>query len=192
MAPSPRSPGKAELGQGLKTALIQVVAEQLEVAPARVTLVTADTARTPNEGFTAGSHSMQDSGTALLNAAAQTRALLLDAAAADLGVDGLDADGRRRRGACAGWATRDYGTRGEALDACAGAAGGGLKDPATYRMMGTAMPRLDIPAKLTGGAAYVQDMRLAGMLHARAVRQPSAGAELLRSTPTPSRVCRVW
>jgi nicotinate dehydrogenase subunit B len=56
--------GKAELGQGLKTALIQIVAEQLEVRPARVTLVTADTARTPNEGFTAGSHSMQDSGTA--------------------------------------------------------------------------------------------------------------------------------
>ena len=68
--------GKAELGQGLKTALIQVIAEQLDIAPARVTLVTADTARTPNEGFTAGSHSMQDSGTALLNAAAQARLLL--------------------------------------------------------------------------------------------------------------------
>ena len=68
--------GKAELGQGLKTALLQIVAEQLALAPGQIRLVTADTAVTPNEGFTAGSHSMQDSGTALLNAAAQVRSLL--------------------------------------------------------------------------------------------------------------------
>ncbi|HEV7816299.1 MAG TPA: molybdopterin cofactor-binding domain-containing protein, partial [Janthinobacterium sp.] len=54
--------GKAELGQGIKTALLQVAAEELVVAPARITLVTADTELTPNEGYTAGSHSMQDSG----------------------------------------------------------------------------------------------------------------------------------
>jgi CO/xanthine dehydrogenase Mo-binding subunit len=65
--------GKAELGQGIKTALLQIAAEQLAVDPARITLVTADTARTPNEGYTAGSHSMQDSGTAILHAAAQVR-----------------------------------------------------------------------------------------------------------------------
>jgi nicotinate dehydrogenase subunit B len=65
--------GKAELGQGIKTALLQIAAEQLGVEPARITLVTADTARTPNEGYTAGSHSMQDSGTAILHAAAQVR-----------------------------------------------------------------------------------------------------------------------
>ena len=56
--------GKAELGQGIKTALIQVAAEELDVAPSAIRLITADTARTPNEGVTAGSHSMQDSGTA--------------------------------------------------------------------------------------------------------------------------------
>ena len=78
--------GKAELGQGLKTALLQVAADQLDVAPERIELVTADTARTANEGFTAGSHSMQDSGTAILNAAAQVRALLRDAAAEAFGV----------------------------------------------------------------------------------------------------------
>ena len=63
--------GKAELGQGLKTALLQVAAEQLDVTPGSLGLVTADTGRTPDEGFTAGSHSMQDSGTAILHAAAQ-------------------------------------------------------------------------------------------------------------------------
>ena len=62
--------GKAELGQGIKTALIQVAAEELEVAPRSIRLITADTARTANEGFTAGSHSIQDSGAAIRNAAA--------------------------------------------------------------------------------------------------------------------------
>ena len=68
--------GKAELGQGIKTALIQVAAEELAVEPAAITLVTADTGRTPNEGYTAGSQSMQDSGTAILHAAAQVRGIL--------------------------------------------------------------------------------------------------------------------
>jgi nicotinate dehydrogenase subunit B len=172
--------GKAELGQGLKTALIQIVAEQLEVAPARITLVTADTARTANEGFTAGSHSMQDSGTALLNAAAQTRLLLLNAAAAELGVgvETLNVTDGVVRGPDG--TTRDYGSLAGKFSLHVQAQpGGGLKDPATYRVMAMPMPRIDIPAKLTGGAAYVQDMRPAGMLHARAVRQPSPGAVLL-------------
>jgi nicotinate dehydrogenase subunit B len=174
--------GKAELGQGLRTALIQVVAEQLDITPARVTLVTADTARTPNEGITAGSHSMQDSGTALLNAAAQARRLLLEAAAGDLGVAAgtlTVVDGVVH---APGGAARSYGTLAAKLSLHVRAQpGGGLKDPAAYRLMGTSMPRIDIPAKLTGGAAYVQDMRLPGMLHARAVRQPSADATLLRA-----------
>ena len=69
--------GKAELGQGVKTALIALAAEELGVAPKRITLVTADTRRTPNEGYTAGSNSMKDSGTAIRNAAAQVREILI-------------------------------------------------------------------------------------------------------------------
>ena len=65
--------GKAELGQGVKTALIQVAAEQLYVSPQRIRLITADTRQTPDEGYTAGSNSMKDSGTAIMNAAAQVR-----------------------------------------------------------------------------------------------------------------------
>ena len=61
--------GKAELGQGIKTALLQVAAEELDLPVERLTIVTADTSRTPNEGYTAGSHSMQDSGAAIRNAA---------------------------------------------------------------------------------------------------------------------------
>ena len=78
--------GKAELGQGIRTALVQVAAEQLYLTPDRITLVTADTGRTPDEGYTAGSHSMQDSGTAIMNAAAEVRGILVAAAAARLGL----------------------------------------------------------------------------------------------------------
>ena len=73
--------GKAELGQGFKTAFQQIAAEELDVPFKSLTVVTADTGRTANEGYTAGSHSMQDSGTAILNAAAQARELLIAKAA---------------------------------------------------------------------------------------------------------------
>jgi nicotinate dehydrogenase subunit B len=172
--------GKAELGQGIGTALVQIAAEQLDLAQAQINLITADTGRTPNEGFTAGSHSMQDSGTAIMNAAAQVRALLLDAAATEFGVDRqtlATAEGTVRT---PDGRTVGYGPLAAKLNLHVDAAPGStLKDPASYRLMGTPMPRIDIPAKLTGGAAYVQDLRLPGMLHARAIRQPSVGAQLL-------------
>src|SRR4051812_9398506 len=78
--------GKAELGQGIRTALIQVAAEELVVDPRSIALVTADTARTPNEAYTAGSQSMQDSATAIMHASAQVRAILVALAAQRLGV----------------------------------------------------------------------------------------------------------
>src|SRR3984893_15704753 len=62
--------GKAELGQGFKTAFQQIAAEELDVPFKSLTVVTADTGRTANEGYTAGSHSMQDSGTASPDGAA--------------------------------------------------------------------------------------------------------------------------
>ena len=79
--------GKAELGQGIKTALRQIAAEELRVAFDAVDLVTADTGRTPDEGYTAGSHSMQDSGTAIRNAAAQVREILVAKAAERLKLE---------------------------------------------------------------------------------------------------------
>jgi CO/xanthine dehydrogenase Mo-binding subunit len=69
--------GKSELGQGVKTALRQVAAEELSVAFEAIDLITSDTALTPNEGFTSGSQSMSDGGTAIVNAAAQVREILL-------------------------------------------------------------------------------------------------------------------
>src|SRR3984893_18353406 len=78
--------GKVELGQGFKTAFQQIAAEELDVPFESVKVITADTRRTANEGYTSGSHSMQDSGTAILHAAAQVRALLIEEAAQRFGV----------------------------------------------------------------------------------------------------------
>ncbi|MCW2238809.1 xanthine dehydrogenase family protein molybdopterin-binding subunit [Azospirillum canadense] len=172
--------GKVELGQGIKTALIQVAAEELDVPPARVTLVTADTARTPDEGLTAGSHSMQDSGTAILNAAANVRMLLARKAAEGWGVaeDAVATTGDGRL-AGPGGRSASYGEIAAALSLHVEAMPDApRRDPARYRTMGRDLPRVDIPAKLAGGAAYIQDMRLPGMLHARVVRGPSVGSRL--------------
>lgn len=172
--------GKAELGQGIATALWQVAAEELDLPPSRVELITADSARTPDEGLTAGSHSMQDSGTAIANAAANVRMLLTRSAAqrwsvpeGDLNTDGngnvVAADGRRI----------SYGTLAAALDLHVSAVKDApRRDPASYRTMAHDVPRRDIPAKVTGGQAYVQDLQMPGMLHARVIRGPSVGTSL--------------
>jgi nicotinate dehydrogenase subunit B len=172
--------GKAELGQGFKTAFQQIAAEQLDVPFEAIHVITADTQLTANEGYTAGSHSMQDSGTAILNAAAQVRELLIADAAAKFGLagEGLKTDG----GAVVAPDGRRL-TYGELVAAdmlhVQAQPQSRLKDPASFKIMGQAVPRVDIPAKVTGGEAYVQDMRLPGMLHARVVRPPSYGAQLL-------------
>jgi nicotinate dehydrogenase subunit B len=171
--------GKVELGQGIKTALVQCAAEELDVDVETVTLVTADTERTPNEGYTAGSHSMQDSGTAILNAAAQVRAVLIELAATrlNLPVDQLHAksgsvladDGRSV-------AYKDLVT-GQDFHRAAQPTSP-LKDPKSFTVIGKSMPRVDIPGKLTGAPSYVQDLRPDRMLHARVVRPPEYSAEL--------------
>ncbi len=146
---------------------------------ASLTVITADTGRTANEGYTSGSHSMQDSGTAIQNAAAQTRALLIAEAARRLEVPAENL--RTENGAVIAPDGRRFGygdlVAGDSLHVQAQPKSQ-LKDPATFKVMGQPVPRVDIPAKVTGGAAYVQDMRLPGMVHARIVRPPSYGAQL--------------
>jgi CO/xanthine dehydrogenase Mo-binding subunit len=171
--------GKAELGQGFKTAFQQIAAEELEVPFSSVKVVTADTRLTANEGYTSGSNSMKDSGTAIQNAAAQVRELLVAQAARrlDLPAENL----RTESGAVISPDGRRLGY-GELVAAdmlhVQAQPKSRLKDPASFKVMGQAVPRVDIPAKVTGGAAYVQDMRLPGMVHARVVRPPSYGAQL--------------
>jgi nicotinate dehydrogenase subunit B len=177
--------GKAELGQGIKTAIVQVAAEELKVEPSQIHLVTADTQLTADEQYTAGSHSLQDSGTAVRNAAAQVREILIGMAAERFAL----ATGQLR--AARGNITADDGrsvgfgqlVQGNILHVEAQASSA-LTPPDRFTQMGKALPRIDIPAKVTGGAAYIQDMRLPGMVHARVVRPPSSGAKLLDADTT--------
>src|SRR5260370_23482089 len=81
------SPGKVEIGQGIVTALAQIAADDLDVDIGRVQMVRASTAGTPNEGVTAGSLSVQQSGRAIRYACAEIRQIFLDAASDRLGVD---------------------------------------------------------------------------------------------------------
>ncbi|HEY4028966.1 MAG TPA: molybdopterin cofactor-binding domain-containing protein [Caulobacteraceae bacterium] len=171
--------GKAELGQGIKTALVQVAAEELDVPPVAIRLVSADTERTPNEGVTAGSHSMQDSGTAILNAAANVRTLLAEAAAGRWGVaaDGVTTAGDGHMKGPSGQSAT-YGELAGGLSLHVAARPGVPRRGGPHRTLGHEFARVDIPAKATGGQAYVQDLRLPGMLHARVARGRSDGARL--------------
>ena len=171
--------GKAELGQGFKTAFQQVAAEELDVPFATLTVVTADTGRTANEGYTSGSHSMQDSGTAIQNAAAQARALLIAEAARRLNLPAESLSTDNAAVVAPDGQRLGYGelVAGNMLHVQAQPKSP-LKDPASYKVMGQPVARGDIPAKVSGGAAYVQDLRLSGLLHARVVRPPSYDVEL--------------
>jgi len=171
--------GKVELGQGAVTALAQIAAEELDVAFSRIRMVSGDTARTPNEGFTSGSQSMEFGGTALKHAAAEARSILLDLAARrlDSASEGLTVSDGTISGP--GGATLTYWSLSpEAALRREVTATAPTKSPDRCTIIGRSIPRLDIPAKLTGGAAYVQDMRLPGMVFGRVVRPPAYDAEL--------------
>jgi len=172
-------PGKVEIGQGILTALAQIVAEELDVTLGRIRLEPADTRYSPDEGMTSGSQSITDGGTALRYAAAEARDLLLQRAAARLGVS-LEqlsvADGvvsARSGGSVTYWdlASEDLLAR-EATAEIA------LKPPSMHTIIGKPAPRRDIPAKVMGTAIYVHDLELPGMLHGRIARPPSYDARL--------------
>ena len=180
--------GKAELGQGIATALVQVAAEELGLPTSALSIRTADTGATPDEGYTAGSHSMQDSGTAVRAAAAEVRRLLVGEAAARFGIAAellrtdsgiVTAPDGRRLG---------YGALvSDTLIHVAATPAPPLANPARYRVVGRSVPRLDIPAKVTGAPIYVQDLRPENLVHARVVRPPASGVTLLSLDEAPVR-----
>ena len=178
-------PGKVELGQGITTALTQIAAEELDLPLARVRVLTTDTSRSPNEGVTSGSQSIEYGGTALRLASAEVRGILIELAAKRLGAaadtltvaDGTigSADGRK---VTYGELAAEINLHREATAKVA------PKPPATHKIVGKSIPRFDIPKKVTGGVAYVQDMRLPawcmGVSCARHVRAPSSTASMRR------------
>lgn len=172
-------PGKVEIGQGILTALVQIVAEELDVAIERIRIAPADTSYSPDEGMTSGSRSIQEGGMALRYAAAEARDLLLARAAAKLGVSLeqlMIADGEIT--ARSGGRTTYWELSSEQLLQREATAEVAPKPAAQHVFVGTSVPRRDIPAKVTGVPSYVHDMELPGMLHGRVARPPSRRAQL--------------
>lgn len=174
--------GKAELGQGISTALAQIAADQLDVGWTRIRVVAANTVTGPNEGSTSGSRSVMDSGEAVRLVCARARQLLLEAAAgparlsaADLVVvDGsiFDPDG--------GLLTTYWDLDPSILERPV--PGEITTTPSgRHRFVGEAVPRLDLPAKLAGAPSFIQDLAPAGMLFGRVVRPTSSGQRLVRT-----------
>lgn len=171
--------GKVELGQGVLTALAQIAAEELDVDIARVRMTAAATDRSPDEGFTAGSRSIQQSGAALRQACAEARAIYVEAAAAKLAVapDELDvADGEIT--GPHGAATSYWELADDSLLDRAATGAAAPKPESAYAVVGTDVARLDLPDKLTGRPRFLHDLVLDGQLYGRVVRPPSRGARL--------------
>ncbi|MEY2621032.1 MAG: hypothetical protein RIT26_852 [Pseudomonadota bacterium] len=173
--------GHVDLGTGLRTALTQIVAEELDVPMDVVTLIMGSTEAAPNQGATIASASIQIHAEPLRRAAAQARRYLLSLWAQSWAcrVDELilhnGVVSQKGRADCqADWATvlPDDALIRLPLDLQTP-----IKDPATYRLVGRSVARVDIPAKASGEPAFVHDLRWPGVLHGRVIRPPYAGAD---------------
>src|SRR5690606_4108389 len=182
--------GKMDMGQGVDTAIAQVVAEELDVDVERVEVVMGDTHLTPNQGGASGSSGCRQGAIPLRNAAAEARRVFVERASERLGVPAE----RLRTRAGSVYVADDPHTRVTYGELIAegfereldwnGQYGNGLlvegeagrKAPAEYRGVGTAVPRKDIPGKGLATTEFCHHVTLPGMLHARAVRPPVANA----------------
>src|SRR5258706_2858733 len=172
--------GRVELGQGNVTALAQIVAEELDIGLERARMIPVDTTRSPNEGFTAGSNSIEAGGAALRSAAAEARLLLLAKAAEHLSAppeklivkDGnvtvLGGPGSISYWELAAETSLQRETTGSLAP----------KPASAHTLVGKPAQRLDIPDKVMAAASFVQDLRLPGMVFGRVVRPPSYSAQL--------------
>src|SRR5215831_281525 len=171
--------GKVELGQGNVTALAQIAADELDVDLARISVLSGDTEEAPDEGQTTGSQSIEVSGRSVRLVSAELRARVLDRLAQRLNCSPTELsveDGAFRRGNAA--TGHDYWSFAAAEDFARDIEGNATPKPHTaYRYVGTATPRRDLPAKITG-AGFIHDMVQPNMLHARMLRQPCRGAQL--------------
>ena len=170
--------GHVDLGTGIRTALGQIVAEELDVSFARVVVVLGDTSLVPNQGATIASETIQITAAPLRKAAAQARQFLVTRAAErlELSVEELSIEdglirGNDNRSVSYGELIAGEAIRLELSDDVP------VKAVDAYTIVGQSVPRVDLPAKATGELVYVHDMRVPGMLHGRVVRPPYAGVD---------------
>ena len=168
--------GFAELGQGNSTALLQVAAEELDMDMNQLKTVRLDTNVTPNQGGTYSSASIQRGGPQVRTAAAEARQALLQLASKKLGtpVNGLVV---AKGTVSAGGRSVTYGELvGDQPFHLAFTGSAPVKPPAEYKVVGSAVPRNDLPDKVSGKYVYMQHVRVPGMLHGRVVRPRGQGA----------------
>ena len=174
--------GKVDLGTGTKTAMAQMAADELDVAFEQISMVMGDTATTPDQWMTGANLTIAQGGGELRKACATARAALLSRASTKLGspVSALVVD----RGVVSVKADPSkFVTYSDVLQGVSTAdlkvdAKATNKPASEYRVVGKSVPRVDIPAKVTGEFEYAHDVRLPGMLHARVVRADELGARL--------------
>jgi len=173
--------GKVELGQHIKTALAMIAAEELCVSLDRIDLVSGDTAQTPNEGYTAGSMSMEFSGNAIRNASAEVRHILLLRASEKLNVsmEKLNIEDGTISDSVSGLSTNYWELFGGGRFDSNVIEEGFLKSPADYQILGQPLVRSDLVAKVAGEPCFVQDLDLPEMVHGRVVRPPNYGSKLV-------------
>lgn len=173
--------GRVEFGQGVVTALWQIAAEELDVPLERVRVLSGNTDSGPNELYTASSQSIEVGGASLRLACAEVRARALNYLALRLNCARNELDVRNgefvRNGAPTGY---DYWKVASFIDWEAPATGAAQpKAASAHSIVGKSVPRIDLPAKVTGAPIFVHDMRPPNMLHARVLRQPNRGANLI-------------
>ena len=176
--------GKAELGQGILTALRLIAAEELDLHPQAIAIVTASTAHGPDEGMTSGSLSVQDSGGALRHACAEVRGLALEKAAAKSGQSPEHLQVREGRVTGPhGQALGDYWSLLTTADLEQEYTGRYLpKRPEDRTLLGrTRLPMPDLEDKVLGRPRFLHDLRLPGMWHGRVLRAPLLDAPLAGS-----------
>ncbi len=171
--------GKVEMGQGIVTAIGQIAADELDVPFGRVTVMSGDTTEGPDEIYTTSSLSVDVSGGSVRLVCAEVRAKALERAALRLNCsrDELTVvDGQfLQNGAATG---QDYWSVAAEIDLTQAVTGTAAPKPVTaYRVVGQNVPRVDLPAKMSG-AAFVHDVVPKDVLHARTLRQPNRGATL--------------
>lgn len=177
---------KVELGTGIETALAQIVAEELDLPFQKIKMDWGDTSKTIDQGGTVASRTVERAGPQLRQAAAAAHQQLLKLAAArfEVGPDQLTVrdgvvsvtDNPAKK---VSYAELIGGKRFNLKITATGttwdlkvAPEVKAKDPKDYKIVGTSVPRIDLPPKFTGEHTYVQDIRVPGMLHGRVVRPP--------------------
>ena len=182
--------GKTDCGQGTGTAFRQMMSDELDIAFDRTTCVMGSTDVTVDQGGSGGSDAIQVDGWPMRRVAAEARRVLLDMGSARLGVPvgelavseavvSVKADPSLKvtYGELVGGRRFNVALTGSDINATTGAAR--VKPVQQLKNVGQSFPRYDIPAKVDGSLKWAVDARVTGMVHARNVRPPVAGARLV-------------